>query len=241
MVSALPRWRRPHPLLWPPTPTPTNTSRRQRRKYQRLLRRHNRPPSHFESIRTARLHRKYPLNLRYLGHFVQRSQAPTLEEQRVRYEIEDLRKLIQNLQSEVRWLKRNANRRDTQTANRHQPTDPQHVPGLRREGGNWHDSNVRGTGYDTHRGTRRSTVNDIGMRHRVPSGPGGPSGRNGGPSGQIGPNRRQTVNRAHNIPRSPATTAPIVPDDWTVPPHRHTPAQSDRSVSLHRSEPYGMP
>lgn len=149
--------------------------------------------------------------------------------------------MIQTLQSEVRLLQRQTNRRDTPTANRCQDIDGHHVPGLRREGGNRHDINARGTWYHTQRGTRitrRPTVNDIGTRHGVPSGPHGPIG---GPSGQTRPTRRQTVNRAQNMSRSPATTAPVVPDEWTVPPHRQTPAQPDRPVSLHRTPPYGMP
>ncbi|KAI2492298.1 hypothetical protein MHU86_22271 [Fragilaria crotonensis] len=58
-----------------------------RRHRHELLRNRRRPRVVHQSIKTEGLHRKYPLNLRSMGHYVRKHQAPTVEEQRLRDEI----------------------------------------------------------------------------------------------------------------------------------------------------------
>ena len=74
-----------HPRL--DGPARHGMTRSEYRRHRQEMRRRSclRTPS--QSIRTAGLHRKYPLHLRSAGHFVRRSQAPTVEERQFRDEI----------------------------------------------------------------------------------------------------------------------------------------------------------
>ena len=244
IVSALPRWRAPHPIDWPATrrdqqarvrvPGTARMTRRERRKQIRTSNREcARPAVKRTSIRTAGLHRKYPLNLRALGRFVRRSEAPTYEARRVREEIQHLHNLIQIMRTDIRLLQRHANTRNMKEQRHvksrgHAETtysrgpSRNHVPGMRREGGNTARNNNR-----------------TGIQHAYQD----------GPWTRHAHDNRLTVNRpasrpppGQNIRRSPATTAPVVPGNpWVVPNHRIPPYPvPDRPVSVIRTPPYGM-
>ncbi|KAI2500371.1 hypothetical protein MHU86_14114 [Fragilaria crotonensis] len=134
-------------------------SRAEYRRHRRELRRQrfrDKPPS----IRTEGLHRRYPLHLRSLGHFVRRSQAPTAEERRLRDEIRKIQNRVAVLEQEVRLLSK-LNYYDPTMAS---PWPRQHpVPDMRREGGGHTRQRRSGTPVrpDLHRSS--PTVN----RHRA--------------------------------------------------------------------------
>jgi hypothetical protein len=109
-------------------------SRTEYRRYrQELLRNRRRPRVVRQSIKTEGLHRQYPLNLRSMGHYVRKHQAPTVEEQRLRDEIRKIQIRVQALEREVSLLSK---------LNYYDPTlespwqRQQQVPDVRREGGN---------------------------------------------------------------------------------------------------------
>ena len=101
-----------------------------RRHRQELLRNRRRPRVDQKNIS---LHRKYPLNLRSMGHYVRKHQAPTAEERRLRDEIHEIQIRVQTLEREVCLLSK---------LNYYDPRleSPWHrqqqVPDIRREGGN---------------------------------------------------------------------------------------------------------
>ncbi|KAI2509100.1 hypothetical protein MHU86_5348 [Fragilaria crotonensis] len=104
-----------------------------RRHRHELLRNRRRPRVVHQSIKTEGLHRKYPLNLRSMGHYVRKHQAPTVEEQRLRDEIRKIQIRVHALEREVSLLSK---------LNYYDPTlespwqRQQQVPDVRREGGN---------------------------------------------------------------------------------------------------------
>ena len=118
------------------------------------------PPSHrrapSQSIRTEGLHRKYPLHLRSMVHFVRRSQAPTAEERRLRDEIYKIQIRVAALEREVRLLSR---------LNYYDPTmespwpRQQRVPDVRREGGSHARQRPTGTPVRSHLQRNSPTVN----------------------------------------------------------------------------------
>ncbi|KAI2491271.1 hypothetical protein MHU86_23290 [Fragilaria crotonensis] len=75
-----------------------------RRHRHELLRNRRRPRVVHQSIKTEGLHRKYPLNLRSMGHYVRKHQAPTVEEQRLRDEIRKIQIRVHALEREVSLL-----------------------------------------------------------------------------------------------------------------------------------------
>jgi hypothetical protein len=79
---------------------------KQRRLLRRLTQTRNRCNNKVKSITTEGLHRRYSINLRAIGRFVRRNQAPTHEERRLRFEVEKLRNDVFQLTREVQALKR---------------------------------------------------------------------------------------------------------------------------------------
>ena len=96
-----------------PPPAPDKLTRRQRRLLRCFAKRESlrrsRSNNH-KGIRTERLHRCYPINLRAMGRFVRRSQAPTFEERRferrLKTQIEHLKKEVENLTYRLRVQQR---------------------------------------------------------------------------------------------------------------------------------------
>ena len=105
----------PSAILWhrlvpspkpPPAPDePIVKLRHHRRLCQRLtrihLRRHKKSNFNHKSIKTEGLHRRYPINLRAMGKFVGRNQAPTFEKRRLQLEVEELRNEVFQLTNSV--------------------------------------------------------------------------------------------------------------------------------------------
>ena len=181
-----------------------------------------------KSIKTEGLHRRYPLNLRAMGKFVRRSQAPTLEERRLRQELDELKIAFRQLTRTVALLAvppATANSNVSRTIsgdrpiwNRHQPlprrmtpymTSP--VPGENREGEERHCRHV------------------------------------GGPSGQMSPHlrARRTPNRSHLAPHpfmSPITTSTVRPSPVasTTTNRNSPPVFPDQAASEQHTVP-GVP
>ena len=149
-------------------------SRAAYRRHRQELRRRNRHRHPSPSIRTEGLHRKYPLRLRSMGHFVRRSQAPTAEERRLRDEIYKIQIRVAALEREVRLLSR---------LNYYDPTTEspwprqQRVPDVRREGGNHTRQRPTGTPVRPHLQRNSPTVNrttnrqNQGLQNRRPPAP----------------------------------------------------------------------
>ena len=93
-----------NPIPPEPDPKPKLTRRQRRAKAKHDAKFHQQMKAqHIGSIRTHGLHRQYPLNLRSMGHFI-RANAPTLEEQAQRSEINRLHAKVTNLVRYVETL-----------------------------------------------------------------------------------------------------------------------------------------
>jgi hypothetical protein len=98
----------PNPTSTPPEPDPKEkATRRQRRAvkqhYHKVTRQAN--ATHVGSIRSHGLHRKYPINLQSMGHYI-RSKATTLVEQQQQLQLNTLHSKVTTLLKRVDSLKR---------------------------------------------------------------------------------------------------------------------------------------
>ena len=124
-------------LFWLPKDSSTSPeldskellTRRHRRAlkqhYRKVTRRANVPQ--VGSIRSHGLHRKYPINLRSMGHFIRRN-APTLVEQQQQVQLNILHSKVAALLQRVDSLKRSIQQSPTRWTCRHRKATIDHGP-----------------------------------------------------------------------------------------------------------------